>query len=35
MISILARADGYIVIPEHAEGLDSGARVDVHLFSRS
>jgi molybdopterin molybdotransferase len=33
MISILARADGYVVIPEHVEGLDSGTGVEVHLFS--
>lgn len=33
MISILARADGYVVIPEHVEGLESGADVDVHLFA--
>ena len=32
MISVLARAHGYIVIPEHAEGLDRGAEVEVHLF---
>lgn len=35
MIGILARADGYIVIPEHVEGLDQGTRVQVHLFSAS
>lgn len=33
MISILARADGYVVIPEHVEGLESGAKVEVHLFA--
>jgi molybdopterin molybdotransferase len=33
MISILARADGYIRVPEHAEGLDQGTEVTVHLFS--
>lgn len=33
MISTLARADGYIVIPEHVEGLDQGAEVTVVLFS--
>lgn len=33
MIGILARADGYIVIPEHVEGLDQGTHVQVHLFS--
>jgi len=31
-ISILARADGYVVIPEHVEGLDQGAGVSVFLF---
>jgi len=31
-ISILARADGYLVIPEHVEGLDAGAEVSVFLF---
>jgi molybdopterin molybdotransferase len=31
-ISILARADGYVVIAEHVEGLDSGAEVSVFLF---
>jgi molybdopterin molybdotransferase len=34
MISVLVRADGYIKIPEHVEGLDQGAEVTVHLFSR-
>jgi len=34
MISTLARSDGYIIVPEHVEGLDRGARVTVHLFSR-
>ena len=31
-ISILARADGYVVIAEHVEGLDRGAEVCVFLF---
>jgi molybdopterin molybdotransferase len=31
-ISILARADGYVVIPEHVEGLDAGAEVSVFPF---
>jgi len=31
-ISILARADGYVVIAEHVEGLDRGAEVSVFLF---
>lgn len=33
MISTLARSDGYIVIPEHVEGLDQGEEVTVYLFS--
>lgn len=33
MISILARSDGYIIIPEHVEGLDQGTEVTVHFFS--
>ncbi len=33
MISTLARADGYVIIPEHVEGLDQGVEVTVHLFS--
>jgi molybdopterin biosynthesis enzyme len=31
-ISILARADGYVVIAQHVEGLDCGAEVSVFLF---
>ena len=31
-ISILARANGYIVIPEHVEGLDKGSMVSVFPF---
>lgn len=33
MISTLARADGFLVIPEHVEGLEQGTEVLVHLFS--
>lgn len=33
MISTLARSDGYVVVPEHVEGLDEGEEVDVYLFS--
>lgn len=33
MISTLSRADGYVIIPEHVEGLDAGAGVEVHLFA--
>jgi molybdopterin molybdotransferase len=32
VISMLARADGYIVVPEGSEGLETGAAVEVHLF---
>jgi molybdopterin molybdotransferase len=32
MISTLANADGYIVVPEHVEGFDQGSEVTVHLF---
>ena len=34
MISVLGRADGYVIIPAHVEGLDQGSRVGVCLFSR-
>jgi molybdopterin molybdotransferase len=34
MISILARSDGYVIIPEHVEGLDVGSAVTVNLFHR-
>ncbi len=33
MIGILANADGFIVIPEHVEGLDQGTEVTVYCFS--
>lgn len=32
-ISILARAAGYVVVPEHVEGFDQGAEVSVFAFS--
>jgi molybdopterin molybdotransferase len=32
MISALAKSDGYVVVPEHVEGLDRGTQVTVHLF---
>ncbi len=35
MISTLALADGYITIPEHAEGVDRGTEVEVRLFTIS
>jgi molybdopterin molybdotransferase len=31
-ISILSRADGYIVVPEHVEGLAAGSEVFVFPF---
>ena len=34
MISVLGRADGFVVVPAHVEGLDQGSRVRVYLFSR-
>ncbi len=33
MISTLTKADGYVVIPEHVEGLDQGSSITVYLFS--
>lgn len=32
MISSLSQADGYVIVPEHVEGLDRGTAVRVHLF---
>ena len=32
VISMLARADGYIVVPEGCEGLEAGEEVEVHTF---
>ena len=34
MISVLGRADGFVVVPAHVEGLDQGSRVRVYFFSR-
>ncbi len=31
-ISLLARAEGYVIVPEHVEGYDRGTEVNVHLF---
>ncbi len=31
-ISILARADGYVIVPEHVEGYDRGTEVVVYPF---
>ena len=33
-INILGRADGYVIVPEHVEGLDAGTDVEVRLYSR-
>jgi molybdopterin molybdotransferase len=30
---VLTSADGYIVIPEEATGLDAGTEVDVTLYA--
>jgi molybdopterin molybdotransferase len=32
LLSVLARADGYVVVPEAATGLDGGAEVEVILY---
>jgi molybdopterin molybdotransferase len=32
MLSTLVKAEGFIVVPIHAEGLPAGAAVEVHLF---
>ncbi|MEJ5300899.1 MAG: gephyrin-like molybdotransferase Glp [Thermodesulforhabdaceae bacterium] len=32
MVSLLTRADGFITIDEHSEGLDEGSRVTVYLI---
>ncbi|HVL83465.1 MAG TPA: gephyrin-like molybdotransferase Glp [Pseudonocardia sp.] len=32
LLSVLTRADGYVVVPEPATGLDAGAEVDVTLY---
>lgn len=34
MIGMLAKANGYVVVPEHVEGLDRGSEVEVYLFTR-
>jgi len=33
LLSVLTEADGYIVIPEEATGLDAGSEVDVILYA--
>ncbi|MCE5333466.1 MAG: molybdopterin molybdenumtransferase MoeA [Desulfobacteraceae bacterium] len=32
-ISVLSRADGYVIVPEHVEGIDASTEVPVYLFS--
>ncbi len=32
LLSVLTRADGYVVVPEPATGLDAGAEVEVTLY---
>jgi molybdopterin molybdotransferase len=32
LLSVLARADGYLVVPEPATGLDAGVEVEVILY---
>jgi len=32
LLSVLTAADGYVVIPEEATGLDAGTEVDVTLY---
>ena len=32
LLSVLARADGYMVVPEAATGLDGGTEVEVILY---
>jgi molybdopterin molybdotransferase len=33
LLSVLTSADGYIVIPDEATGLDAGSEVDVILYA--
>jgi molybdopterin molybdotransferase len=33
LLSVLTRADGYLIIPEAATGLDAGSEVDVTLYA--
>ncbi len=32
LLSVLTRADGYLVVPEPATGLDAGTEVEVVLY---
>ena len=33
LLSVLARADGYVLVPEPATGLDGGTEVEVMLYA--
>ena len=33
LLSVLARSDGYLVVPEAATGLDAGSEVDIVLYA--
>ena len=32
LLSVITAADGYVIIPEEATGLDAGAEVDVTIY---
>ncbi|MDR3556646.1 MAG: molybdopterin-binding protein [Syntrophobacteraceae bacterium] len=32
MIGVLTKSDGYVIVPQHVEGLDAGSAVRVHFF---
>ncbi|MFD0473649.1 hypothetical protein ACFQ0B_39375 [Nonomuraea thailandensis] len=32
LLSVLTRADGYVIVPEPATGLDAGTEVEVVLY---
>ena len=32
LLSVLTAADGFVVVPEEATGLDAGAEVEVTLY---
>ena len=32
LLSVLTAADGYVIVPEEATGLDAGTEVDVTLY---
>lgn len=32
LLSVLTRADGYLIVPEPATGLDAGTDVEVTLY---